>query len=213
MAVSAPVRAGDAAAPATSAAGDSTTAAPGPARVTLLGALALVAADAVVLGTLVAVYFALKSSAVAWPPKGVRLGTYLPTMVTVTVLMSAFSVQWAVWAIRRNDQRSALVGLIITVVFGLAVVNAEWYMLLRARFGPSKHAYGTLYYTLVGYHLVHVVVAIVALAVVAVRTLAGHFGSDDNDGARAATVFWQFTNVAWLVVLTTLYFLSKHRGG
>jgi heme/copper-type cytochrome/quinol oxidase subunit 3 len=212
MAVAAPARASGAAVPATTTAEQAAVDGPRQQRVTVLGTLVLVVADAVVLGTLVAIYFALKTGAPSWPPRGVRLGIYLPTVVTVTAAMSAFSVQWAIWALRRNDQRNAVIGIIMTVVFALAIVNAEWYMLQRAGFGPSKHAYGTLYYTLFGFHMVHVVAAIVALVVVGVRAVAGHFSSDNLDGARAAAVLWHYANVVWLTVLITVYFLSKHRG-
>lgn len=178
--------------------------------VTLLGTVLLVAAEAMALGAIVAVYFGIKGGAPRWPPRGVRLGTYLVTVVTVTAVMSGFCVRWALYAIRRNDLRNTLIGLALAVGLGLAMANAEWYSFSRARFGVARHAYGSLYYTLIGFHLFHLLAAIGLLVVMTGRTLVGHFASDRHEPLRASVLFWQFGNVAWFVVLIVLYVMSRH---
>jgi cytochrome c oxidase subunit 3 len=188
---------------------------PGPAGrprrgTTTIGTLLFAAADAMVLAAMVAVYVAVKDGSSAWPPKGVHVGTYIPTMVTITAVMSAFSAQWAVYSSFRNDQRNATIALGLTAFLGLAMVNAEWLMLSRVSFGLKTHAYGTLFHLLVGFHIVHVVVGMALLAVLAFRVLAGHFSTDRHDPVRATVVFWQFTNVVWFVVVTALFIVSRH---
>jgi cytochrome c oxidase subunit 3 len=131
-------------------------------------------------------------------------------MVTITAVMSAFSMQWLVSSIRRNDQRSAAVALVLTVFLGLAVANAQWYSLFRAKIGVRSHAYGTLYYLLITYHLVHVVLAIAAAVLLGARALAGHFGRFGYDPLRAAAIFWHYTIVAWAVILTAMFLFSAH---
>jgi len=176
---------------------------------TVLGTKLLVAAEAMLLGALVIAYFAIKGGAGRWPPKGVRLSTYLPSIITITAAMSAFSVQWALYAIRRNDQRNAAIGAVLTFGFGLAIVNADAYILTRAGFGVAKHAYGTLFFALIGFHMAHVVITGLVLMVIGGRALAGHFSAENHEPVRAGAILWQFGNVAWVVVMTTLYILSK----
>ncbi|MGI9032287.1 MAG: cytochrome c oxidase subunit 3 [Acidimicrobiales bacterium] len=218
MAVTAPDRA---AVPSATGHGASPLALPTGARVeplpagrppgtTLLGMKLLLAADAMVLVTMLVAYFTVKGGSPAWPAPGVKLSTYLPTVVTITVAMSAASVAWMVFAVRRNDQRNAFSAAVLTVILGLAIANAQWYSMVHAGFGPSKHAYATLYDLLIGFHLVHVVVGIVAVMVVAAQTVAGHYGRDDHDPVAAAALFWQFGNVTWLSVMTALFLLSRH---
>lgn len=176
----------------------------------VLGVLLLMVADFMVLATMLAAYFALKNGAGSWPPAKVSVGTYIPTVITITAVLSFFSAQWGSFCVRRNDQRNAAVGLGLTVIFGLAIANAEWLSFTRAGFGFNDHAYGTLYYLLIGFHLVHVLAAMAMLVLVGVRALAGHFSADDHEPIRAVTMFWNYTNVVWFAVATALFLLSKH---
>ena len=175
-----------------------------------IGTLLFVAADAMVLAAVVATYLAVKAGSATWPPKGVHVGTYIPTVITITVLMSAFSVQWAVFAARRNDGRNAAIALGLTVFLGVAVVNLEWLAFVRAGFGFKAHTYATLYYVLIGYHLFHLVAAIVVVLVLAFRVVAGHFSTERHDPLRAGALFWQYTNVAWIVIVSVLFLASRH---
>lgn len=177
---------------------------------TVLGTLLVIAADAMVLVAFLAVYFSIRSGAPSWPPKGVKVGTYIPTVVTITAAMSSFSVAWALSAFRRHDQRNATFAVVLTIVLGLAMVNAQVYALSKAGFGVGKHAYGTLYYLLIGYHIAHLVAGIVLLVVVGARGLAGQFRTDDHQPARAAAFFWQYGCVAWYVAVTVLFLMSPH---
>ncbi|HEX3622211.1 MAG TPA: cytochrome c oxidase subunit 3 [Acidimicrobiales bacterium] len=175
-----------------------------------IGTLLFVTADAMVLAAIVATYLAIKGGSAAWPPKGVHVGTYIPTMISVTVVMSAFSIQWGVFAARRNDGRNAVIALILTVFLGISIANLEWLAIVRAGFGFKAHTYATLYYLLFGYHLFHLLAAIVLSLVLAFRTVAGHFSADRHDPLRAGAVYWQYTNVVWLLILSVLFLASRH---
>ena len=175
-----------------------------------IGTLLFITADAMVLGALVAVYFAIKEGSSAWPPTKVQVGTYIPTMITITAVMSAFSVQWGIYAARRNDGRNAAMALILTVFLGLSIANLEWVTFVRTGFGFNDHTYGTMYDLLIGFHLVHLVAALVVVLVLAFRTLAGHFTVDRHDALRAGAVFWQYSNVVWFVVVSVLFLASRH---
>ena len=177
---------------------------------TTIGTLLFITADAMVLGAMCAVYFAIKEGSAAWPPTKVSVGTYIPTMITITAVMSSFSVHWGVWAARRNDGRNAAMALGLTLFLGLAVVNLEWLTFVRSGFGFNSHTYGTMYDLLIGYHLLHLVAAIAVVLVLAFRTLAGHFSVDRHDALRAGAIFWQYSNVVWFTVVSVLFLASRH---
>ena len=177
---------------------------------TSIGTLLFITADAMVLAAVAAVYFAIKEGSAAWPPLGVQVGTYIPTMITITALMSGFSVQWGIFAARRNDGRNAAIALVLSLFLGLSIVNLEWLTFTRTGFGFNAHTYGTLYNVLIGYHLFHLLAAIVVMLVLAFRTMAGHFSTDRHDALRAGAIFWQYTNVVWFVVVSILFLASRH---
>ena len=181
-----------------------------PKGTNLMGTLLVLAADAMVLVALLATWFTIKAGSPRWPPAKVNLSTYLPTMVTVTALMSGFAMQWVVSSIKRNDQRSTGIAVILTVVLGLAIFNAQWYSIVRARFSIGDHTYATLFYLLIGYHALHVALGIGAVILVGSRAVAGHYGRENYDPVRATAALWQYGNVAWAVILVVMFLFSRH---
>jgi len=181
-----------------------------PKGTNLTGVLLFLMADAMILATLLAVWWTIKGASLSWPPQGVDVTTYLPSVIAITVTMSSFSMQWAVSSIRRNDQRSATVALILTAFFGVAVVNAQWYSMVRADFGIADHAYGTIYLLLIGYHAVHQALAVGALVFVGARAVVGHFGREGYDPMRAVAAFWHYSVAAWMLILTAVFLFSRH---
>jgi heme/copper-type cytochrome/quinol oxidase subunit 3 len=175
-----------------------------------IGTLLFCTADFMILAAVIAVYLAIKEGSTTWPPRGVSVSTYIPTMITITALMSGISMQWGIFAARRNDGRNAAMALILTLFFGLAVVNLEWLTFVRSGFGFNDHTYGTLYDILIGFHVLHLLIALGVALVLTFRTMAGHFSDDRHDALRAGAVFWQYTNVVWFTVVTVLFLLSRH---
>ena len=80
-------------------------------------------------------------------------------------------------SMRANDQRNVGIALLFTAFLGLATANAEWAAFDKAGFGVGDHAYGTFYFLLIGFHLVHLVAAVGLIAApgraVAGRALLG----------------------------------------
>jgi cytochrome c oxidase subunit III len=184
-------------------AGDAPVEAPHPRGVSNVATGLLVAGDFMVLVGLIAGYYAVRAQSFTWPPVG--LGTYLPTMIALTMAMTAVTIQWAIWSIRRNDQRTCLAALGITIFFALAVLNGQWYALAHLKFGPGASTYGTFVYILTGFHMVNVIAGIVVLGAVLGRTVGGEFSADDHDTLTSAAIFWQFCNVAGLVAYAVLF--------
>lgn len=176
---------------------------------TVMGMALVVAADLLILGTLLAAFFALKGGSSAWPPRGVKIDTYIPTVMTITAVLSMASMGWAVYAVRRHDVGNAVAAMVLTIVFGLAMFNLQWYAIDKAPFSIDTHAYGTIYNLLLGFHMVQVAIGIVMIVVVGCRVLAGHFGEEFNEPMRAVGLFWQFGCTAWLVIVVCVFFISR----
>src|SRR5438067_5886695 len=167
-------------------AGDAPAELAAPRSVSNVATALFVAGDFMVLCGLVGGYYALRAEAFVWPPKGASLGTYLPSMIAITMVMTAVTLQWAVWAIRRNDQRTCLAALGVTIFFAVAVLNGQWYELAHLKFGVGAHTYGTFVYVLTGFHMVNVIAGIVVLCTILGRTIAGEFSAEDHDTLTAA---------------------------
>ena len=171
----------------------------------VVGMAVFVAADAMLLVGLLAAYFGVRAEAFRWPPAGVHLDYYLPTMVTFTATLSAVSAGWAIHAVRWNDRRHVLTALALTAGFGLAMANGLWFVDDRAGFAASTHAYATLFLTLNVYNLVNIFVGIAVLFVAALRAGAGHLDRRDHDLLTVAVGFWEYVVVAWTTTFVIVW--------
>jgi len=184
-------------------AGDAPVEAPRPRGVSNVAVGFLVVAGSMLLAALVASYYAIRAQSFHWPPVG--LGTYLPSMVACTILLSAVTIQWSIWAIRHNDQRTSLAALGLTIFFAVAVLNGQWYGLAHLKFPVTATTYGTFVYVMTGFHMVTVIAGLVVLGAVLGRTVSGEFSADDHETLTAAAIYWQFANVVGLVVYSVLF--------
>lgn len=183
-----------------------------PDRTRALGVYLFMVADAMVLAAIVAAYFTVKDGSSAWPPRGVGVGTYIPFIVSITLTMASASAAWAYRAVRDNDARNLTIALLFTVFLSLAAANAEWAAFGKAGFGVGDHAYGTFYYVLLGFHLAHLLVALVLLALLAGRSLLAHFSAEHHDPLRSGLLLFQYSNGVWYAVGTVLFVLSRVNG-
>ena len=65
---------------------------------------------------------------------------------------------------------------------------------------------------LFGYHLVHLLAAVLLLGVLLGRSLAGHFSAEHHDPLRSGVLFFQYSNAVWFVVVTVLFVFSRVHG-
>src|SRR5205823_9143484 len=87
----------------------------------LLGVILFVASECVFFAALFGAYFTVRAQAPIWPPKGIAEGLKplpLPTIATAILILSSFTMQFAVQAIRMGDRRTMMRLLKVTLVMG-----------------------------------------------------------------------------------------------
>lgn len=161
-----------------------------PRRRELLFGTALVTGGVVMaLLTLVGQYIATRDAAgAAWLADN-QIPLTQPNMQLVTIGMSAVTMQWAFWAIARDDRYHAYMALGVTLLLGAAFVNQTTFLYSMAGVTMSQ-AEGPLFYAVTGGHLAMVIAGMVFIALMAFRALGGSFSSRQPDGIGAAAVFW-----------------------
>lgn len=160
-------------------------------------------------GALIGIYLSERSDFRAanpgesWIPSGVEMPLTSPTVIAWTLLLSVVTMQWAVRSSVVGDRRHTLIALLITSLFGAAVINAMVFYYRQVGLeidGGSVVA--PLIYVVTGSHLVFLVVALVFLFVMAVRVLASPQPSVHVDGMSAAALFWYaMVFVHWVIWL------------
>jgi cytochrome c oxidase subunit 3 len=130
-------------------------------------------------------------------------------VVTSVLLLSSFFMNRAEIAIAHGDQKSFLRGTLITLVLGVlflvGVVGVEWQIV---PYGPSHDATWSLFFTMTGFHALHVLSGVVFLAIIYRNGRKGLYSPDRHWPVEAAAVYWHFVDVVWIFFYPALYLIG-----
>ena len=142
-----------------------------------------------------------------WPPQGVEVFDpfHLPLVNTIILLTSGTTVTWAHHALRENNRKGLVWGLILTVLLGITFTAIQAYEYSHAHFGFEDGIYSSTFYMATGFHGAHVIIGTIFLTVCLFRAFKGHFKPDQHFGFEAAAWYWHFVDVVWLFLFFAIY--------
>ncbi|TMB56636.1 MAG: heme-copper oxidase subunit III [Chloroflexi bacterium] len=177
----------------------------------LLGMLLFITSEVMFFGGLFAAYFNARAVHVGtWgPPAPAAELEILPIALPITIVLisSSFTMQLAVWAIRRGDQRAMRNWTALTLLLGIAFLAGQLYDYSTLGFGIGDGSFGTVFYTLTGFHGAHVFGGTVGLTILVARASQGQFSARNHVAVEAISFYWHFVDVVWIALFSTLYFL------
>lgn len=178
----------------------------------LVGMLLFIASEVMFFGGLFAAYFNARASFVGeWgPPPPAHELEMLPIALPLTLVLvaSSFTMQFGVWAIRRGDQGALRRWTAVTLLLGVAFLIGQLYDYSILGFGISDGVFGTVFYTLTGFHGAHVFGGALGLTIILARTMQGQFSARNHVAVEAVSMYWHFVDVVWIALFTTLYILK-----
>jgi len=188
----------------------------------VLGMLLFITSEVMFFAGLFAAYFNVRANAGLWPPINPETGeqfhlAILPLVgpATVLLILSSVTTQFAVWAIRRGDRTAFIRNMSVSVILGIVflVMQGIDYAILGAEgITLTAGTFGTTYFTLTGFHGAHVFGGVIMLGVVLYRGMAGQFSPRHHDAVEAASLYWHFVDVVWIVLFSLLYILPGSGG-
>jgi cytochrome c oxidase subunit 3 len=181
-------------------------------RVLVVGTALAAAASFMVFIGLIGIYLAARvdviSSGSAWLPKGATIPLQQPNTMFITLIMSVFTMQWAVAAIAKNDRVNAYLAMGLTLMLGIATIVMTTYLWYLMELDIASGIQGVLIYTITGAHIVMLVVAMIFVALMGLRALGGQFTARQHDGITAAAVFWYAMVAVYALIWISIYVIS-----
>jgi cytochrome c oxidase subunit 3 len=167
---------------------------------------------------LFAAYFNVRATTTPWPPVvandpvltehfNLHAEPFYALGLTIILVLSSFTCQFAVWSIRRGDRTGLIRNISVTLVLGIVFLLGQAYDYSTIGFGLADGTFGTTFYTLTGFHGAHVFGGVIMLSVILYRSLAGQFSDRHHDAVEAASLYWHFVDVVWIALFSTLYIL------
>jgi cytochrome c oxidase subunit III len=184
---------------------------PGGISTSLLGMVLFIASEVMFFGGLFGAYFTIRSAAPRWPPEGTpHLTTWYAAVLTAILVSSSVTMQFGVWAIRKNDSRRLMLWLAVSLLLGLCFLAGqanEYRMLIEEGMTLSSGVFGSTFFTLTGFHGAHVAGGACFILIVLLRARSGQFTARHHDTVEMASYYWHFVDVVWIGLFSTIYLL------
>lgn len=175
------------------------------------GFLGMIAIETTVFTSLVVSYFYLRMSADAWPPEPLPIPELpLPTMATLILLASSGVMHWSDKQIRRDQERKLAIGLTTGIALAVAFLGLKAYEYLHhVEYRWDDHAYGSIVWTIVGFHSAHVIALVLKTTVVATLAWRGYFSREWRLAITTNGIYWHFVVIIWIPLYLVLYWAPR----
>jgi cytochrome o ubiquinol oxidase subunit III len=132
-------------------------------------------------------------------------------METVLLLLSSFTCGLAAIAADVRNKTWFYAAMAATCVLGLgflALEAREFASLVAQGAGPTRSAFLSAFFTLVGCHGLHVSAGILWLLTMMAQVFAKGFRADINRRILCFTLFWHALDIIWVAVFTVVYLMG-----
>ncbi|TYO61734.1 cytochrome (ubi)quinol oxidase subunit III [Bradyrhizobium hipponense] len=187
---------------------------PGPAPkriVTAYGFWIFLLSDIVMFSCFFAAY-AVLSGQTAGGPKGSEIFEQRNVAIeTVCLLLSSFTCGMASIAADVRNRFWFYLGMAVTCVLGLiflAIEFREFAGLVARGYGPSRSAFLTAFFSLVGCHGLHVSAGVLWLLTMMAQVFAKGFRADILRRMTCFALFWHALDIIWVAIFSVVYLLG-----
>ena len=162
---------------------------------------------------LFAAYLALREDALEWvplidgvfEPEAALEAEFRPVFFTILLVVSSFPMQWAAFAIRKGNRRQMQWGMLITILIGVAFLINQGLEWSSADFAIGDGPYSATFYLLTGFHGAHVLGGLLFIVILFMRSHLGHFDAHRNTAVEAATLYWHFVDIVWILLFSLIF--------
>ena len=152
-------------------------------------------------------YFAVQYGREFLPPELPKFLLSLPN--TVILLASSVAAWFAERGLHMGRKDNLVWGLAATIALGvlfMVIQGAEW---AEKPFTMASAAYGSLYFTITGFHMAHVAVGLIVLAFLLLWSWLDYFDTERSAPLAIGIVYWHFVDAVWLTLFFTFYITPR----
>jgi heme/copper-type cytochrome/quinol oxidase subunit 3 len=148
-----------------------------------------------------------------WPPGPIEKPELflVGAVMTPMLLASSVPMHWAEQGIKKGRAWQLKLGLAVVFVMGatfLLLTAHEWSTTLK-EFTPRTNIYGTLYFTIIGFHGIHVFVGLLLNLWLQYYAWRGAWTRERHLPVQTIAMYWHFVDGVWPFIVATIY-LAPH---
>ncbi|MFE1631173.1 cytochrome (ubi)quinol oxidase subunit III [Brevibacillus reuszeri] len=181
----------------------------------VLGFWLFLGGETVLFGSLFATFIALRDQANGGPTSQQLFDMPLVAAATLILLTSSMTSVMATLALHKKDLKKIQLWLTITVLLGLGFLALEIYEFVHYVHEGHKistSAFGSAFYTLVGFHGGHVAFGIIWIILLQVSAVKKGLTVVTAPKFYLASLYWHFIDVVWVFIFTVVYLMGMIGG-
>jgi len=179
---------------------------------TKLGMWIFLASECLLFGGLITTYLLYKTpiSVEQGPAPHQVYDIPFTSVSSFVLLMSSLTMVLAVSAIERGDHHRMRAWLAGTALLGSTFVAGQVYEFTAFKgegMGFTTSRSSSAFYTLTGFHGVHVTVGIIMLVSLLLLSLRGKVPQHRAETVEVVGLYWHFVDVVWIVIFAVVYLI------
>jgi cytochrome c oxidase subunit III len=175
------------------------------------GIVLLVMIESVVFSGLISSYFYLFANATVWPPDGISAPSLLiPTIYTFILTLSILPAWIADRALREGNVDGLLLWRAIGTVMLLIFLGLKAYEYLNLDYTWEDTAYGSIVWTISGFHAAHVLIVVIKTVVTQTLAWMGFFHERRRSAVQGTTLYWLFVVAVWVLLYPIMYLFPNY---
>ena len=166
--------------------------------------------ECLLFGGLISTYMLYRGRITQGPRPSQIFDIPFTSVSSFVLLMSSLTMVLAVTSAQRKDNVRTKLWLTITALLGATFVGGQVYeftAFYNEGLGFTTNLFSSSFYTLTGFHGVHVTVGVLMLL-----SLRGIISKDKDTGDRPEVVeliglYWHFVDIVWIIIFTLVYLI------
>lgn len=173
-----------------------------------LGMLLFIASETVFFALLILAYAYFRSTPQSGPTAAKSLNPLVTGFFSLFLFSSSYTVWRAVKNRRQGNRPRMLLWLGATILLGMIFLTGqglEWSQLIRSGTTISTNPFGTTFFTLTGFHGLHVIIGLVMLSVMLGLSLPAQVKPPQTNTVDTISLYWHFVDGVWVVIFSLVY--------
>ncbi len=173
-----------------------------------MGMLLFIASESVFFLMLILAFCDFNGVRVPGPDARTELKPWETGIYTALLISSSFTIWMAERHAKKRNRNWMRFWLAGTIALGMAFLYGEateWRGLIHKQMTISRNLFGSTFFTLTGFHGLHVCIGLIMLLVVFFATFSRKHRDPSPHALESVAIYWHFVDVVWIFVFSVVY--------
>jgi cytochrome c oxidase subunit 3/cytochrome o ubiquinol oxidase subunit 3 len=183
---------------------------------TKLAMWVFLASECLLFGALISAYVLYRGRDETGPFPSDVFDIPYTSVSSFVLLASSLTMVLALAAAQKLDVQRMRLWLLTTALLGMSFVGGQVYeftLFHEEGLAIDTNLFGTTFYTLTGFHGVHVTVGILMLLSLVGMSIAQRLPPDAAFPVEMVGLYWHFVDIVWIVIFTVVYLIPTPAPG